>query len=484
MVLAGGVFKACPSLTGALERAPRPAGAPSSRPCRWSRRRARWPWPWTSLRAMSSAKRLIVNADDLGRTPGINRGHLRGAPQGRRHQRHPDGELRRGRGGGGAGPADARAGHRPARRAHRRPAHPRRRRRSRAWSTPQGTPAAPSPRAWRGARPSTCWPRRARSSSASASSWAASPRTSTATTTRTGCRRCSTRWSRWPGRRACPCATPRPRTRRAAAARGHPHHRPLRGGRSTTRASRSRTCWRILDALPAGHHGAHVPPRRAWTTSCAGPAATRTVRERELEVLTDREVRQALQAGWASRPDPLRRRCGRLRVLDDAAAVARAAADAVAAAAAAEPELVLALPTGRTPVPLYDELARRHREGALDLSRARGFNLDELVLPRDDPRTLPLLHGAPRLGTHRAGPRALRHPGRAGPRPLRRVPPLRGRPRGGGRDRPGCPRPGHRRPRGLQPAGTGRRCRPTWCACPTGWPPRWACRPRRGRCGR
>jgi glucosamine-6-phosphate deaminase len=76
-----------------------------------------------------------------------------------------------------------------------------------------------------------------------------------------------------------------------------------------------------------------------------------------------------------------------VRVLDDAAAVARAAADAVGAAAAAAAELVLALPTGRTPVPLYDELARRHRERALDLSRARGFNLDELVLPRDDPRS-------------------------------------------------------------------------------------------------
>ena len=59
----------------------------------------------------------------------------------------------------------------------------------------------------------------------------------------------------------------------------------------------------------------------------------------------------------------------------------------MAAAARADPGIVLALPTGRTPIPLYDELARRHAAGAIDLSRARGFNLDEVALPRNDPRT-------------------------------------------------------------------------------------------------
>jgi glucosamine-6-phosphate deaminase len=47
----------------------------------------------------------------------------------------------------------------------------------------------------------------------------------------------------------------------------------------------------------------------------------------------------------------------------------------------------VALPTGRTPVPLYDELARRHAAGWNGLAAARGFNLDELVLPAGDPRT-------------------------------------------------------------------------------------------------
>jgi glucosamine-6-phosphate deaminase len=67
--------------------------------------------------------------------------------------------------------------------------------------------------------------------------------------------------------------------------------------------------------------------------------------------------------------------------------VARAAADLLVAAVAARPESVLALPTGRTPLPFYDELAARHAGGVLRPSRARGFNLDELVLPREDPRS-------------------------------------------------------------------------------------------------
>jgi glucosamine-6-phosphate deaminase len=77
----------------------------------------------------------------------------------------------------------------------------------------------------------------------------------------------------------------------------------------------------------------------------------------------------------------------RVLVLQDAAAVAEAAADSLAAAVRASPDIVLALPTGRTPIPLYDELARRHAAGTIDLARARGFNLDELALPRHDPRT-------------------------------------------------------------------------------------------------
>lgn len=74
------------------------------------------------------------------------------------------------------------------------------------------------------------------------------------------------------------------------------------------------------------------------------------------------------------------------RILGNAREVARAAADAVDLAASGK-DTVLALPTGRTAIPLYDELAARRLRGEIDLSLVRGFNLDELVLPGDDPRT-------------------------------------------------------------------------------------------------
>ncbi|HET8647583.1 MAG TPA: glucosamine-6-phosphate deaminase [Vicinamibacteria bacterium] len=77
----------------------------------------------------------------------------------------------------------------------------------------------------------------------------------------------------------------------------------------------------------------------------------------------------------------------RVRVLDDAQEVARAAADILAQAAARRLDLVLALPTGRTPIPFYRELARRDEQGRIRLRQARAFNLDELVLPREDPRS-------------------------------------------------------------------------------------------------
>ena len=48
---------------------------------------------------------------------------------------------------------------------------------------------------------------------------------------------------------------------------------------------------------------------------------------------------------------------------------------------------VVALPTGRTMLPLYDELALRHAAGDLTLTRVRAFNLDELLLPAGHPAT-------------------------------------------------------------------------------------------------
>ena len=72
------------------------------------------------------------------------------------------------------------------------------------------------------------------------------------------------------------------------------------------------------------------------------------------------------------------------------------------------------LPTGRTPIPLYDALAARHERGAIDLSGpAASTSTSWCCRPR--PADLPLLHGAPRLGPHRPEAGALRHPGRAAP---------------------------------------------------------------------
>lgn len=68
-----------------------------------------------------------------------------------------------------------------------------------------------------------------------------------------------------------------------------------------------------------------------------------------------------------------------LRVLPTAEAVAEAVAERLVEALARNPELVLALPTGRTPLLLYRHLVALHREGRVSFSRATAFQLDELL---------------------------------------------------------------------------------------------------------
>jgi glucosamine-6-phosphate deaminase len=58
---------------------------------------------------------------------------------------------------------------------------------------------------------------------------------------------------------------------------------------------------------------------------------------------------------------------------------ARAVALRIARAVAERPELVLGLPTGRTPVATFAELRRLHDAGQVDFSRAASFNLDEFA---------------------------------------------------------------------------------------------------------
>lgn len=64
------------------------------------------------------------------------------------------------------------------------------------------------------------------------------------------------------------------------------------------------------------------------------------------------------------------------------------AADAIEALLRAKPDAVLGLATGSSPLPIYDELARRHRDAGLSFAAAQGFALDEYVgLPPGHPES-------------------------------------------------------------------------------------------------
>lgn len=64
-------------------------------------------------------------------------------------------------------------------------------------------------------------------------------------------------------------------------------------------------------------------------------------------------------------------------VFDDDRALARTLAERIAARLAAKPALVLGLPTGRSPIRLYRELAALYARGRADFAQATTFNLDE-----------------------------------------------------------------------------------------------------------
>jgi len=68
--------------------------------------------------------------------------------------------------------------------------------------------------------------------------------------------------------------------------------------------------------------------------------------------------------------------------------MSKASARFVAAELNAKPNLVLGLATGSTPLGLYQELARMHKEEGLDFSQVYTFNLDEYVgLPARHPQS-------------------------------------------------------------------------------------------------
>lgn len=75
-----------------------------------------------------------------------------------------------------------------------------------------------------------------------------------------------------------------------------------------------------------------------------------------------------------------------ISIFQDARAAAQALARRVAGALERNPRLVLGLPTGRTPLAFYEELAALHARGAADFSQATTFNLDEFAgIPASHP---------------------------------------------------------------------------------------------------
>jgi glucosamine-6-phosphate deaminase len=73
-------------------------------------------------------------------------------------------------------------------------------------------------------------------------------------------------------------------------------------------------------------------------------------------------------------------------ILPTREAIASTAADCVEALLNRQPQAVLGLATGSSPLALYGELVRRHRAGRVSFAQARAFMLDEYVgLPPDHP---------------------------------------------------------------------------------------------------
>jgi len=78
----------------------------------------------------------------------------------------------------------------------------------------------------------------------------------------------------------------------------------------------------------------------------------------------------------------------RVLVTADYRTLSQTAAELIVKAVRGKAGLVLGLPTGRTPVGMYDELVRLHRNQSHDFSRIRTFNLDEYAgLHAGDPNS-------------------------------------------------------------------------------------------------
>lgn len=75
-----------------------------------------------------------------------------------------------------------------------------------------------------------------------------------------------------------------------------------------------------------------------------------------------------------------------IRTFSSPESAARALARDISRCLEANPRLVLGLPTGRTPIPLYRQLAQWCQDGVVDFSQATTFNLDEFAGQRSGAR--------------------------------------------------------------------------------------------------
>ena len=76
----------------------------------------------------------------------------------------------------------------------------------------------------------------------------------------------------------------------------------------------------------------------------------------------------------------------KVTIFHDERVLARTLAAQIVEAIARKPDLVLGLPTGRTPIRLYHELGAIYAKGQADFSRVTTFNLDEFLgIPAEHP---------------------------------------------------------------------------------------------------
>ena len=68
-----------------------------------------------------------------------------------------------------------------------------------------------------------------------------------------------------------------------------------------------------------------------------------------------------------------------IQVFENEAQVAKAGAALIAAQLLDEPQSVLGLPTGSTPIGVYQELIKLYDEGVISFAEVMSFNLDEYI---------------------------------------------------------------------------------------------------------